>query len=68
MTYVVTQAQQRLLPLLAGDRGLEPEMPIAVETPTTVTTMFCEPPTPRFSALRNAAAIGLKLASAFTGL
>jgi outer membrane protein insertion porin family len=68
MTYVVTQAQQRLLPLLAGDRGLEPEMPIAVETPTTVTTMFCEPPAPRFSALRNAAAIGLKLASAFTGL
>jgi outer membrane protein assembly factor BamA len=68
VSYAVAQAQGRLIPLLEGNRGLETELAVEVDTPGTQTTMFCEPPAPRFSALRNAAIIGLRLSSALTGL
>lgn len=66
--YGAAQLQHRLVPMLRGDRGLEPELPVTVETPTSRTTMFCEPPAPRFSAVRNAAAIGLGFIGSMAGL
>jgi len=59
--YLTTQLRQRLTPLLVGDRGLMPELPVAMETPTGEKTLFCEPPTPRFFVMRTAAAMGLQL-------
>lgn len=66
--YGAAQLQHRLVPVLRGDRGLEPELPVTVETPTSRTTMFCEPPAPRFSAVRNALAIGLGFIGSMAGL
>lgn len=66
--YAVSQLQHRLIPILQGDRGLEPELPVTVESPTSRTTMFCEPPPPRLSPVRNAIAMGLRLLASMTGL
>ena len=66
--YGVSQLQHRLVPVLRGDRGLEPELPVTVDTPTARTTMFCEPPQPRFSAVRNALALGLGFIGSMAGL
>jgi len=68
MSYGVTQVQHRLLPVLQGDRGLEGDLPVIVQTPTQQTAMYCEPPAPRFSYLRNMASMVLRLAGAVTGL
>lgn len=67
-TYPVTQLQERLLPVLAGDRGLVPELPVKVEGTHTDAVLFCEPPKPRMSALRDTAGIALRLAGTLTGL
>src|SRR5580698_8147630 len=66
--YGVSQLQHRLLPVLQGDRGLEPELPVTVETPNSQTTMFCEPPAPRFSPVRNALAMGLRFIGSLVGV
>jgi outer membrane protein insertion porin family len=68
MGYGVSQLQHRLLPVLQGDRGLEPELPVTVDTPNSRTTMFCEPPAPRFSPVRNALAMGLRFIGSMAGL
>jgi len=66
--YAAAQLEHRLVPVLRGDRGLEPEMPVTVDGPTSRTTMFCEPPAPRFSAVRNALAIGLSFIGSMSGM
>jgi len=66
--YATSQIQHRLLPLLSGDRGLVPELPVTVEGPNTTGTMVCEPPAPRFMPLRTAASFGVRLLSVLTGL
>jgi hypothetical protein len=66
--YATSQIQHRLLPLLAGDRGLVPELPVTVEGPNTSGTMFCEPPAPRLMPLRTAASFGVRLLGVLTGL
>jgi outer membrane protein insertion porin family len=66
--YGVTQLEHRLLPVLQGDRGLEPELPVTVDTPTSRTTMFCEPPAPRLSPVRTALAMGLRFIGSVAGL
>jgi len=66
--YGVTQMEHRLLPLLQGDRGIEPELPVTVETPTNRTTMFCEPPAPRLAPVRSALAMGLRFVGSMAGL
>jgi hypothetical protein len=68
VTYSATQIQQRLLPILAGDRGLVPELPVTVEGPSSQGVMLCEPPPPRFAKLRYGATIALRLLGAFTGI
>jgi hypothetical protein len=57
LSYATSQLQHRLLPALRGDRALEPELAVAVERPRGETTLFCEPPKPRFSTLRMTAAM-----------
>ncbi len=66
--YGISQLEHRLLPVLQGDRGLEPELPVTVETPTSRTTMFCEPPAPRWSPVRNALAMGLRFVGSMAGI
>lgn len=66
--YGVSQAQHRLIPVLQGDRGLEPELPVTVESPNSQTTMFCEPQAPKFSPARNALAMALRFFGSMTGM
>jgi outer membrane protein insertion porin family len=68
MGYGVAQLEHRAIPALQGDRGLEPELPVTVETPTSRTTMFCEPPAPRFSPARNALAMALRFIGSIAGI
>jgi Surface antigen variable number repeat len=68
LSYSATQIQQRLLPALAGDRGLVPELPVTVEGPSGEGVMLCEPPPPRFARLRYIATIGLRFLGAFAGI
>jgi len=68
MAYGIGQIQHRLLPILNGDRGLVPELPVTVETAKGDAVMFCEPPNPRFMFLRTPASLVLRFAGAFTGL
>jgi hypothetical protein len=56
--YTMTQMQQRLLPVLAGDR-LTRELPITMERPAGEVILFCEPPQPRWVQLRMATALSL---------
>jgi hypothetical protein len=68
LLYATTQIQRRLLPLLSGDRGLVPELPVTVEGPNASGTMFCEPPPPRLMPLRTAASLSVRLLGVLTGL
>ena len=62
--YGATQFQERTLSLLAGDRGLVPDLAVQVETPRGAGTMFCDAPKPRLWLLRSAASIVVKLPAA----
>ena len=62
--YGATQIQERTLSLLAGDRGLVPDLTIQVETPHGEGAIFCDAPKPRLSLLRAAASIAVKLPGA----
>jgi hypothetical protein len=66
--YGVTQIEHRLVPLLEGDRGLEPEIPVTVDTPSSRTTMLCEPPSPRLWPVREALVMGLHFMGSVAGL
>ncbi len=68
VTYSATQIQQRLLPVLAGDSGLVPELPVSVEGPSGEGVMFCEPPPLSFAKLRYGVTIGVRLLGAFAGI
>jgi hypothetical protein len=66
--YSVTQIQQRLLPVLAGDSGLVPELPVRVEGESGGGVMLCKPPPLRFAKLRYGVAMGLRIVGAVTGI
>jgi outer membrane protein insertion porin family len=68
MGYGLTQLRHRLTPVLTGDRGLQPELAVTVETPKTQTTMFCQPPAPRLYPVRNALAMALGFVASMSGL
>ena len=60
LSYAVAQIQQRALPALSGDRGLVPVLPVTVKGPSGNGLMLCEPPKPRFAALRTSASVALR--------
>jgi hypothetical protein len=66
--YSVTQIQQRLLPVLAGDSGFGPELPVTVEGEGGGGVMLCEAPRLRFAKLRYGVAVGLRIVGAVTGI
>jgi hypothetical protein len=66
VSYAAAQMQQRLLPVLAGDRA--PELPVTVETSAGEGVMYCEPPRPTLAPLRSGAAFGLQLLGGLAGL
>ncbi len=66
--YVATQFEQRLLPLLNGDRGLVPELPVTVHRAAGETVIACEPPGPKLGPLRTAAGIAVQLMGTLTGM
>jgi outer membrane protein insertion porin family len=65
--YGMTQLQHKLNPLLEGDRGIETELPVTIETPHSQTTMFCQPPAPRMYPVRYVIAMLLRLAGSMAG-
>ncbi len=60
VSYGVTQLEQRLLPLMQGSAGLEPELDVTVERPEGEAVMFCEAPKPRFGIFRTAGSMSLR--------
>jgi hypothetical protein len=68
LMYAISQIQHRLLPVLAGDRGLVAELPVTVEGPNRDGTMFCEAPAPRLMPLRTTASFGVRFLGVLTGL
>jgi outer membrane protein assembly factor BamA len=68
MGYGVSQLEHRLTPLLRGESSLETELPVTVEAPSSQTTMFCQPPPPRFSAVRNVLAMAVGFVGSMAGL
>ncbi len=65
--YLAAQLEQRVLPLLDGDRGLVPELPVTVHRPAGDTTIVCGPPTPRLGVLRRASGMALQAFAALSG-
>ena len=66
--YATTQMQQRLLPLVSGDRAIEPDLSVAVERPSGEAVMACEAPPPRLRALRTAATLAIRMMGSMSGL
>ena len=65
--YLATQLEQRVLPLLSGDRGVEPELPVTVHRPVGDTMIVCEPPAPRLGMVRRAVGMALEAFAALSG-
>jgi outer membrane protein assembly factor BamA len=59
--YAITQMQQRLLPTLAGNRGLDEELPVTVHRPQGEMVLNCAPHKPRFEGLRMGAVLMVRL-------
>jgi hypothetical protein len=59
--YGTTQVQQRVGPLIAGERGIVPDLSVTVERPEGDAVMSCEPPKPRLGPLRTAGTVALHL-------
>jgi hypothetical protein len=59
--YGTTQLQQRLLPLVSGGRGGEPDLNVTIVRPDGDAVMSCEAPKPRLGPLRTAGTIALHL-------
>ena len=64
LSYASTQIHQRLQPLIAGDRGLVPEIQVTVNRPAGDAILFCQPPKPRLGAVRTSAGFALHLLGA----
>ena len=62
--YVATQLQGRLMPKLAGEKSIQPVLPVTVTRASGEAIMYCEPPGPKLRPLRTAASIGLQLMGA----
>jgi hypothetical protein len=69
LSYASTQIHQRLQPVIAGNRGLVPEIQVVVNRPSAGdAVLFCEPPKPRLGTLRISAGFALHLLGALPSL
>jgi hypothetical protein len=66
--YGVAQIQQRLLPLVSGDRSLEPDLNVTVSRPAGEAVLSCEPPKPRLGLFRTTASVALRLMGSLSAL
>jgi outer membrane protein assembly factor BamA len=64
LSYAVSQLQGRLMPKLAGDRSIQPVIPVTVTRASGEAMMYCEPPRPRLAPLRAAAGVALHVLGA----
>ena len=64
LSYVASQMQGRLMPLLGGERNIQPVLPVTVTRASGEAMMYCEPPGPRLRPLRATAGIALHLLGA----
>jgi outer membrane protein insertion porin family len=64
LSYAVTQLDRRLTPLLAGDAGLIPDLPVVVRRPAGEAVMMCQAPQPKLHLVRAGAAMALHFAGA----
>jgi hypothetical protein len=65
LSYAIVQTQQRLLPVLSGDRGLVSPLAVTVQRERGESVMFCEQPQPRLAAVRNVVSIAVRFAGSF---
>ncbi len=65
MTYATAKLRQRLTPVLSGDQGLIPDLPVTVETPGGEKPLICQAPQPRYWTARKVALFGLQVAGSF---
>lgn len=63
--YASTQLRQRLTPVLTGDHGLIPDLPIEVETPGGEKPLICQAPEPRYWTPRRVTLFGLQVLGSF---
>lgn len=66
LSYATVQVQQRTLPRLAGDRGLEPELVVEVIRSGGDAPLFCEAPQPRLAKVRRVTSLAVQFMGAFT--
>ncbi|HEY2014976.1 MAG TPA: POTRA domain-containing protein [Bryobacteraceae bacterium] len=59
--YGTTQMQQRLLPLVSGERGVVPDLNVTIARSEGDESMSCEAPKPRLGLLRSAGTMALHL-------
>jgi hypothetical protein len=65
LSYAIVQTQQRLLPVLSGDRGLVSPLTVTVQREKGESVMFCEQPKPRLATVRNIASLAVRFAGSF---
>jgi hypothetical protein len=53
---------------IVDSRGLVPELPVTVRSPTGDATLFCQPANPRLGTLRTAGGVALQLLGALSGI
>ena len=68
VSYVTAQLQQRLLPLVSGERSAEPDLNVTVERPDGDVMLACEAPRPRLGLLRATAGMAIRLLGALPTL
>jgi outer membrane protein insertion porin family len=60
LSYATTQIQQRTLPVLAGDRALDPELTLSMGRMDGEAPLYCEAPRPHLLWLRRGATLGVQ--------
>jgi hypothetical protein len=68
LVYLTSQLQGRLMPRLAGESSMGPELVVTVARPDGDVPMYCEMPKPHLYVLRSAGAIGLHLLGALPAM
>jgi len=68
LSYVVNQFEERMTPLVVGEKAYGTPLDVAVARPRGEVTMTCEAPKPRFGVFRSAGLVTLHLLGAVPAL